>query len=1132
MPATELARLSGDSATAGLSAMTTQQDWPASGQLVATLPLPAVVVPDFAGVRRVGERVAGQFSGPRAAVAPSRGRHAAPKQSVLPRVFDGSRFLLFSAIGGFVFLLGFGLQAWLTSGLHVNAVVSYLAQAVLSIEASFVLNRWLTWRDRDTPLWQAFARFNAQKTVTVALNLALYGGLLWLGMNYLVANVVLTALFTVINFVAGDRFVFVPAGSKLAGRVKDGPALAILRPPEPAPPKAAPPDPAPPEPGTCPLVSVVIPCRANEKTIGAAVRSLLDQDYPGLAQIILVGSPGDTTWEGLAGIADRRLVTLEIETPPGLRDANFKRNAGIRGATGDLISLVDSDIVLPPDWMSRAVAALASSGANCVTGGMRSIHDTYWGRYTDSTRVGAKTPRIETSYLVTRANFGAGGLKPPITANTLFTPEMYAGCPIDATWSHGSYEDYEWFWRVASAGYSVLVSEDLFGWHHHRRGIKPLIKEYRRSSRGCAYFVRAHMDSPLSKRRLLQAIVLPLVALVALIVAGAALATGYGWMLGTLALAGAVGIAADQVVQSRRLESVTYPVTGLVLGVVFTTGLITHLIKSRTVALPVSRPARQPVSEPVSGPGAEPRHPRWRALPLGAICAIQAALSLSLIRSNTAFTDEADYLWVGRLLLAHWLHGTSWPAAYGERVLSGSPLIYPPIGALANSVGGLVGARLLSLCFMLCATVLLYLTATRLLGRTVAIFACAIWVLSEPVIRLAFATYDPLSIMLTALSAWLIVQASFRRRHGELVAVAAVALALANAAAYSMVIIDPIVLAFACVTWRQRLGRRQATVSAAWFSGAVAIVFAVLLTVSRSWIGIVYTVFARNLPDRQAYALVLVEMWSYTGLIVVLAAIGGLIGLRTEARQRAGLIAVAGVAAFLVPVAQLYYHTDWSLDKHLAYGIWFASMAVGYGLSKTIRWVHSARRQLAVAFFAIAMIYPAIAGWQAASSAWEGWPNSAAFDAAFQPAAARSHGLIFVAGQEHIAQYYSPKIADWTRWDVDLPLDPDAATRTVADYTKRLETARYGLVVLFYSTSFSSANLPGEILTSPQGNKFSGKLLNLVGADSEDPGLPALTVALEHDGAYRLVRTGPYNSAHNHAIFAIWKRVGPSPGAQ
>ena len=169
-------------------------------------------------------------SGPRptagsGTVSRSKGRHAAPKQAVLPKVFDGSRFLLFSAIGGFVFLIGFGLQAWMTSLLHISAILSYLAQAVLSIETSFLLNRWLTWRDRDTPFLRAFVRFNAQKTITVALNLALYGGLLWLGMNYLVANIVLTALFTVINFVAGDRFVFVPADSKLA---KKGVAVPVI----------------------------------------------------------------------------------------------------------------------------------------------------------------------------------------------------------------------------------------------------------------------------------------------------------------------------------------------------------------------------------------------------------------------------------------------------------------------------------------------------------------------------------------------------------------------------------------------------------------------------------------------------------------------------------------------------------------------------------------------------------------------------------------------------------------------------------------------------------------------------------------------------------------------------------------
>ena len=206
-----------------------------------------------------------------------------------------------------------------------------------------------------------------------------------------------------------------------------------------------------------------------------------------------------------------------METPPGMRDANFKRDAAIRMLSGELIMLVDSDVVLPPDWLSRAVAALGDSGASCVTGGLKSIHDSFWGRYTDSTWIGAKTPRITQSYMVTSTDFGVRGRKPPITANTLFTRELYERCPIDPSWSHGSYEDYEWFWRATRAGYEIFVCQELFGWHHHRRGLRALAKEYRRSSRGCAYFVRAHPDCPLAKRRRRQVVILPLAGIAAIL---------------------------------------------------------------------------------------------------------------------------------------------------------------------------------------------------------------------------------------------------------------------------------------------------------------------------------------------------------------------------------------------------------------------------------------------------------------------------------------------------------------------------------------------------------------------------------------------------------------------------------------
>jgi putative flippase GtrA/GT2 family glycosyltransferase len=1041
---------------------------------------------------------------PRAGRARPGGRHAATRPPYLDR--RGARFVVFSAIGGSVFLMGLGIQAVLTGMWHLSPVASYLIQAVVSVETSFLLNRWITWRDRGTPFWTAFARFNVQKTVTIILNLALYAGLLWLGMNYLVANVVLTAVFTVVNYVAGDRLVFIPGKRPSAEPAAPAAPTQVKRHP-------------------APQVSAVIPCRGNERTIGAAVQSLLDQDYPGLREIMLVGSPGDSTWRGLAGVAHPRLTLWELKTPPGVRDANFKRDAAIRTTSGDLIALVDSDIVLESDWMSRAVAELENSGSNCVAGGMKSFHDSFWGRYTDSTWIGAKTPRVPKSYTVTTANFGARGRKPPILANTLFTRQLYERCPIDPLWSHGSYEDYEWFWRVTKAGYPIRVCRDLFGWHHHRRGLRALSREYRRSSRGCAYFIRAHPDSPLAKRRRRQALVLPLAAAAGIAGAAAVTAEGYGRAVAGLLLGGAAILAIHQVVRSRNLESVAYPAVGLTLGLVFTAGLVSNLIRpgtSAAAATPSPASATQP-GKPASG--------RRRFLPIAAICAVQAGLSLTLVWSNTAYIDEADYLWVGRLELAHWLHGTSWPSAYAYHLFSGSPLVYPPLGALADSADGLAGARLLSLAFMLTATVLLYLTASRLIGRTGALFAAALWAVSEPAMRLTFATFDPLAVLLTTLSAWLIVQAGWRRHRGELVAAAAVALALANVTAYSSIVIDPVVIAFAFLVWRTRVPVQQSLSCTAWLAGAWAFSFGLLMTASHSWAGLSSTVFSPNTAGYQAVSPVLSEIWGYSGLIIGLAAIGAIVTLRSGSRNHAALL--GGLCLVIFVLLLLHGQTPWTVDGHLAYGIWFAAIAAGYACSRLIRWFPGSRRQSIAFCCAAALAYPAVTNWQSAWERYHAWPDSAAFVSAFSKYAGKTQGTICVPGHEaNIAEYYTPEGNDWGRWSGALSLNPILLTGETrqAYYTAKLQGQKYGLIVLFYSTTFSTSGLPGSMLVSKQLSGPSPNLLTEVAKNSGEPGLSALTQAIVASREYSPVTSGHYNTSnisgtHDYGTYVIWLRT-------
>jgi cellulose synthase (UDP-forming) len=268
----------------------------------------------------------------------------------------------------------------MTSGFHEPPALSALASIVITVQASFLLNRRLTWRDRDTTFWTSFWRYNHQRIVTVAAALLLCAGLLRFGLGRLMASVLLTAAFAIVNYVYADRFVFrrrdAPAKPIAAtGAVRYPAASASVLPVRPH-----------------PEVTVVIPCRGNEKTIRATVESLLYQDYPGLRQVILIGSPMDTTWEGLAGIRDRRIRIQEVAAPTGIRDADFKCHLGIGESSTEIVALVDSGMVLQRDWLRRAVTGLDESEPSCVTGLMESTNGDFLGRFVDRRRLVARTP--------------------------------------------------------------------------------------------------------------------------------------------------------------------------------------------------------------------------------------------------------------------------------------------------------------------------------------------------------------------------------------------------------------------------------------------------------------------------------------------------------------------------------------------------------------------------------------------------------------------------------------------------------------------------------------------------------------------------------------------------------------------
>jgi hypothetical protein len=490
-------------------------------------------------------------------------------------------------------------------------------------------------------------------------------------------------------------------------------------------------------------------------------------------------------------------------------------------------------------------------------------------------------------------------------------------------------------------------------------------------------------------------------------------------------------------------------------------------------------------------------------LPLLATLAIQAALSLKLVWSNTAFQDEALYLWAGRLEWSHWLHGTPLPpfATY----FSGAPVIYPPVGALASSIGGLAAARVVSLVFMLAATALLWSTASRLFGRRAGFFAAASWALLGPTLKLgAFATFDAMSLCLMGLAAWCAVRSSARRHATGWTLAASAAMIASDLTAYSSFIFDPIILLLIGLPALQSFGWNVAKARCTSLLAYAVTGFAILFKLGGPWYvhGIFITVFDRAPGDSPAGAVV-AQAWSWSGVLACLAGLALVISLAVERSWPAKLMQLPmAIALVIVPVEQARIHTLTSLDKHVDAAAWFASIAVGYCLARITGLARPhLMRSAATAGCAIAIGALGAVGLQQAQTLYASWPNAASFVTWFRPIANADTGPMLVETPT-LAEYYTVAGAKWQLWSSTFNI-----------------TLPSGHVV----DEHGRVGFPGnasEYTRYIAKNYFSIVALHHHGFDNQlDHGI---TRALEHNARYRIIAIIPYGDS----TYTVWKREG------
>ncbi|MHB8174459.1 MAG: glycosyltransferase family 2 protein [Nitrospirota bacterium] len=206
-----------------------------------------------------------------------------------------------------------------------------------------------------------------------------------------------------------------------------------------------------------PFVTIILPCRNEEKFIAGCLDSIISSDYPKdrLEALVVDGMSEDGTRKILAGYMDRYEFIRVIENEKKITPSAF--NLGIKNACGDIIMIMGMHAAYAGDYISKSVKYLDEYGADNVGGVMITMprKNTLTGN--------AIAQALSHKFGVGNSTFRAGTAKP------VFVDTVFGGCYRKEVFERiGLFnerlvrsQDIEFNLRLSKSGGRILLMPDI-----------------------------------------------------------------------------------------------------------------------------------------------------------------------------------------------------------------------------------------------------------------------------------------------------------------------------------------------------------------------------------------------------------------------------------------------------------------------------------------------------------------------------------------------------------------------------------------------------------------------------------------------------------------------------------------------
>jgi cellulose synthase/poly-beta-1,6-N-acetylglucosamine synthase-like glycosyltransferase len=217
-----------------------------------------------------------------------------------------------------------------------------------------------------------------------------------------------------------------------------------------------------------PMVSLILPCRNEERFIGSCLDSIIANDYPKEKLEVLA-------IDGMSEDGTRNVIEDYTKNYPWIRlFENFKRitpvalNIGITNAKGEIIIRMDAHNCYEKDYVIRSVESLEKYGADNVGGIMRTLprEDTFTGQAIVASLshrfgVGNSYFRVQTDEPKwVDTVFGGCYRREVFDRIGLFNQNLVRG------------QDMEFNLRLKKAGGKILLVPDIVSYYYARSDVK------------------------------------------------------------------------------------------------------------------------------------------------------------------------------------------------------------------------------------------------------------------------------------------------------------------------------------------------------------------------------------------------------------------------------------------------------------------------------------------------------------------------------------------------------------------------------------------------------------------------------------------------------------------------------------